>query len=883
MLHHGPFRFHFAGLAALTLAAVLGLLLAFTTPVAGNGSDKVKLRIWGGWGYPRKDDPSPLGRSTRMVFEEFQRRHPNIEVVNASGLQIQGPASESNFLLAMAGGNPPDVFYVNFRKLHTYIEQNFLYPLDEFLREDREVIDRVHPKIREVITVDNHVYCIPWFQCAMALYYRKDLFRDAGLDPNRPPRTWDEFYEYAKKLTIPDKGQWGFYFPQRSGSWYLTDFIWQAGGDVIARGKDGKYRAVFDSPGAVTALEFYAKLTRGKWTRNGKTYYGVANVTNNAAQDIKLGKIAMWLSYSYEMVTNTSDMNPTLIGIAPLPAGPTGIKANEINAGMWGMSTTIKDPRVRRAAWEYIKFMGGPEADRIRTRSYVENGMWKYVNPDKLIKYGYKEYAAEIPKAWLDANVEAFKYGRPEPNGPGCEMIYIEMDAPMQAIYANPNADAKALLSACVARVNKKMLGYTPPDEMRKKRALAWVIVIAMLVLIGTIVTFQIRAVARSQAGDAADSGMAIRHSRRVQVIAWMFMLPAVLSVLLWAYYPLLRGMVMAFQDYKILGGSKFVGLGNFVDILGQDTFHKAILNSFVYVVLALGMGFFVPIFLALMLAEVPRGKMLYRTLYYLPAVTSGLVIMFLWRWFYDPSPQGLFNTILLWFNQAPGWVLGLARLAFGFGVAALAVVLISGALDEHRERFGRIVSGLLGAALVFLMGRWAVASVSALGLVPTLSGLFTGLNVQTQTWLNDPGKAMVCIILPIVWAGAGPGSIIYLAALKSIPDEMYEAADVDGAGIWVKIRHVVFPMLKPLIIINFVGAFIGAFKAMENVFIMTGGGPNYATHVIGLDIWYNAFMYLRFGFATAEAWIMGSMLIGFTMYQLRILKDIKFSAGAGQ
>jgi multiple sugar transport system permease protein len=193
---------------------------------------------------------------------------------------------------------------------------------------------------------------------------------------------------------------------------------------------------------------------------------------------------------------------------------------------------------------------------------------------------------------------------------------------------------------------------------------------------------------------------------------------------------------------------------------------------------------------------------MFYRTIYYLPAVTSGLVIMFLWKWFYDSSPSGLFNTIVQF------------------------------------------------------------------------------LRIPTQMWLSDPKLAMLCVILPVIWAGAGPGSIIYLAALKSIPDEMYEAADVDGAGIWIKIRHVVFPMLKPLIIINFVGAFIGASKAMENVFVMTGGGPNYATHVMGLEIWYNAFMYLKFGFATAEAWILGSILIGFTMYQLRILKDIRFSAG---
>jgi multiple sugar transport system permease protein len=174
---------------------------------------------------------------------------------------------------------------------------------------------------------------------------------------------------------------------------------------------------------------------------------------------------------------------------------------------------------------------------------------------------------------------------------------------------------------------------------------------------------------------------------------------------------------------------------------------------------------------------------------------------MFLWKWFYDPSPQGLFNTL-----------------------------------------------------------------ISFLGIEP-------------QLWLNDSRLAMLCIIIPGIWAGAGPGSIIYLAALKSIPEDMYEAADVDGAGIWTKIRHIVFPSLKPLIIINFVGAFIGAFKAMENVFVMTGGGPNYATHVMGLDIWHNAFLYLKFGFATAEAWIMGSMLIGFTMYQLRILKDLRFSA----
>lgn len=789
----------------LALVLLLSLLLPQTV-AAQPASQKVVLRLWGGSnGVPRKDDTTPFGRSSRAVFEAFKKEHPEIELSTGSGLVIQGPASESSFLLAMAGGSAPDVFHVNFRKLHTFLAQGFMAPLDEFVKKDPEVLERIQPQIRKVITVDGHIYCIPYYQGALALHYRKDLFRDAGLDPNRPPKNWDEFYEYSKKLTIPDKGQWGFYFPMTNGAWFLTDFIWQAGGDVIVRGADGKYRAVFNDKGGVEALKFFRKMTRDPWTRGGKTYYGVASYDNNWFQNLKLGKIGMWFAYTQDSIASQSDQNPSLLGIAPLPAGPTGIQANEVNAGMWAMSSQIKDPRVRKAAWEYIKFMTGPKADEIRTRSYVENGMWKFVNPDKLVRYGYKEYAAEIPKAWMAANKDSFKHGRPEPNGPNCEMIYHEMDTPMQAIYENPKADPKSLLDKCCARVTRKMIGTIPESELRWKRPVAWVIVLALLAMVLVVITKQVRQVAISQTGENADSRVAARRGLKTQFVVWIFMLPAVASVALWSYYPLLRGMVMAFQDYKILGGGHFVGLDNFIHVLSQDTFRIGLICSFEYVLMSLTLGFFVPIFLALMLAEVPRGKMLYRTLYYLPAITSGVVIMFLWKIFYNPTPQGLFNNILGMFHMGP------------------------------------------------------------------------------CLWLNDSRLAMLCVILPVIWAGAGPGSIIYLAALKSIPDEMYEAADVDGAGIWVKIRHVVFPMLKPLIIINFVGAFIGAFKAMENIFIMTGGGPNYATQVVGLDIWYNAFMYLKFGYATSEAWIMGAMLIGFTMYQLRILKDLRFSAAAGK
>jgi len=814
-----------------TIYALILLALTLTTPgtaqaaSADKDEDVVTLHLWGGvWGIPAKDSVDPWDRARRAVFERFQELHPDIRIISASGLQVQGPASESGLLMAMAGGTAPDVFYVNFRKLDSFISQNFLYPLNEYLKKDPEVMQRIHPTIRKVINFDGKVYCIPWYQCVMALYYRKDLYKQAGLDPNKPPRNWDEFYEYCKKLTIPEKGQYGFGFaawPQGT-SYHWTNFLWQAGGDVVAKNKKGEWRAVFNTPAGVTALEFYRKLVTEEWTwaSDGKRIKGVASRTNSYNQDIQEGRIAQWFAYSTDIVTNKSNLNPNLLGIAPLPAGPAG-RANEINAGMWGMNSQLRDKRVRDAAWEYIKFMASEEADRVRTKAYVESGLGKLVNPDKLEKYGYTEYLRGIPKSWVEANKEAFKHGRPEPYGKNCEMIYTELDEPLERITLNPNLDPKKLLDDCAEKINTKLLGYTPPGVMEKKRKIAWTSFAFLLILIGSIGAIQVKRLARSHADDTADTRV-VRGHRMIHLIAWLFMLPAVLSILMWAYYPLLRGMVMAFQDYRILGGNRFIGLDNFIEAVGQETFWRGILNSLIYAGMSISLGFFVPIFLALMLHEVPRGRILFRTLYYLPAVTSGLVIMFLWKWFYDPSPQGLFNTIVGYYNQI------------------------------------------------------------AIGLAQHIHPVLAHLQISQQTWLQDPKLAMLCVILPGIWAGAGPGSIIYLAAMKGIPDEMYEAADLDGAGVWSKIWRITIPTLMPLIIINFVGAFIGAFKAMETVFVMTGGGPLNATHTIGLEIWYNAFMYLKFGYATAAAWIMGSMLIGFTIYQLRILRNVRFAA-AGQ
>jgi len=808
-------------LRMLAFAVLLLLFGSSDRAWAGPMTAPVTLHLWAAWGIPDPEAAAPDVISADVV-QAFQRRHPEIRLIISSGLKIQGPGAESGLLMALAGGTGPDVIYVNMREMNGYIQQGFLYPFDEFLAHDPTALDRVYPGLKTALAVDGHYYAFPWMQDNMALYYRKDLFRAAGLDPERPPTNWNEFYQYAQKLTDPDRGQYGFGFYQESQgtAWHWTNFLWQAGGEVMTRGADGRWQASFASPEGRTALLFYRKLVADPWKApDGRIRHGVAVRTTNLVADyVARGRLGMWLADQTALATSSAPdtVNPALIGIAPLPAGPTGIKATQINAAMFGISALQKDPRVRRAAWEFIRFLGSEEADRIRARAMVDAGQGAFVNPLLLRQLGYDEMVTPHLLQQARVREDMLKFGKPEPYGGSAQFIYTELDQPLEEIGLYPDHDPDVLLRHAAARVNEKLLGYVDPNVLKERRAMALGAVSAGFLIVVGLVLYVLRLLGAG-APSAAPSR---RRGIRDRAVAALFLAPALLSVALWAYYPLARGLVMAFQDYRVAQPPRWVGMDNFIEAATQDTFWWGMLHSIEYVGLSLGIGFLLPVFLAVLLNEIPRGKVLFRTLYYLPAVTSGLVILFLWKQFYDPTPHGLLNLLLT--NGAH------AVNAVAAGMHLPAPLPDSVAID----------------------------------------------------WLGNPRSAMLAVVLPGVWAGAGPGSIIYIAALNTIPDEYYEAAEIDGADVWRKLRVIVLPSLRPLLIINFIGAFIGAFKAMENIFVMTGGGPLYRTHTVGLEVWYNAFMYLKFGYATAAAWIMGAMLIGVTLYQLLVLRNVQFSGG---
>lgn len=144
-------------------------------------------------------------------------------------------------------------------------------------------------------------------------------------------------------------------------------------------------------------------------------------------------------------------------------------------------------------------------------------------------------------------------------------------------------------------------------------------------------------------------------------------------------------------------------------------------------------------------------------------------------------------------------------------------------------------------------------------------------LHLPKPGWLNDPNWAMNSIILIGLWGGLGGNRmLIYLAGLQGVPQELYEASEIDGAGRWAKFRHVTLPMISPTILFNAILGIIGALQTFSTAYVTTEGGPAYATWFLSLHIYQQAFRYYRLGYGSMLAWFMAVILVAFTYMQLK-------------
>lgn len=145
---------------------------------------------------------------------------------------------------------------------------------------------------------------------------------------------------------------------------------------------------------------------------------------------------------------------------------------------------------------------------------------------------------------------------------------------------------------------------------------------------------------------------------------------------------------------------------------------------------------------------------------------------------------------------------------------------------------------------------------------------------IEGPGWFSSRTWVKPTFIILSLWGAGGSRMIIFLAGLQNIPTELYEAAEVDGAGRWRKFRHITIPMLSPTIFFNLVTGIVGAFKIFGPAFVATGGGPGYGSYFYVLHLFNNAFRYLNMGYASGLAWVLFIILLVLTLVQFRVAKS---------
>ncbi|HEX5418159.1 MAG TPA: sugar ABC transporter permease [Chloroflexota bacterium] len=145
-------------------------------------------------------------------------------------------------------------------------------------------------------------------------------------------------------------------------------------------------------------------------------------------------------------------------------------------------------------------------------------------------------------------------------------------------------------------------------------------------------------------------------------------------------------------------------------------------------------------------------------------------------------------------------------------------------------------------------------------------------VGIPPLQWLSSPNEAMPGLILMSIWKSVGFDMVIYLAGLQGIPETYYEAARVDGAGLWSMFRHITWPLLAPTTFFILVTGIIGASQVFDQVFVMTNGGPLRSTEVLVFILYQHAFKFFEMGYASALAWVIFLIVLVFTVLQWKFL-----------
>ncbi len=220
-----------------------------------------------------------------------------------------------------------------------------------------------------------------------------------------------------------------------------------------------------------------------------------------------------------------------------------------------------------------------------------------------------------------------------------------------------------------------------------------------------------------------------------------------------------------------------------------------------------------------------------------------------------------LFGEPLFWKSLRVSAIYSVVSVPAGLVFAlALAVLLNHKMPGVYFFRSVFYLPTVISGVGVAMLWRWMFNP--EFGVINTLLGM---IGIQGPGWLTSEDWALPALIITSLW-GVGGTMLIYLAGLQGIPQELYEAAEIDGAGLWKRFRFITLPLISNVTFFNLVLGIIGALQVFTDAFVMTGGGPNNSTLFLAVYLYNNAFKYLNMGYASALAWVMFMIVLVLTL-----------------
>lgn len=279
----------------------------------------------------------------------------------------------------------------------------------------------------------------------------------------------------------------------------------------------------------------------------------------------------------------------------------------------------------------------------------------------------------------------------------------------------------------------------------------------------------------------------------------YFFLLPGFIFLAVWLIYPMFKAFQISLYNWSFVPEvqSKFIQFANYLRAFQDHNFWIAVKNTFIFVAVSVPGQLILGLIVALLLEQVKRLRVFFRAVYYIPVITSLVVITLLFRYLFNSSPTGMINYIL----------------------------------------------------------------VDLLHLLH-----------DPVAWLNEPSTSIFVVCMIGVFKGVGWTMVIFLAALQTIPDEIFQAASIDGANGWQILRYITLPLLFPTLIIVLIMLSIGAFQVYIQVALLTGGNPFHQTDVVLSYMYYQAYTNRDFGYASAISYLLIAIVFLISQFQLRML-----------